>query len=142
MKNNYRYYIGIDTGTNTGFAVWDLIDKQFVAIKTYKIDEAMEHVLLLHNIIGLSKIFVRFEDARLRKWFGKAGREQLQGAGSIKRDCVIWEDFLTRKGIAFEAVAPKNNRTKLTAEAFKKITGSKGKTSEHARDAAMLVFNS
>jgi hypothetical protein len=142
MKNNYRYYIGIDTGTNTGFAVWDLIDKQFVAIKTYKIDEAMERVLSFHNITGLSKIFVRFEDARLRKWFGKAGREQLQGAGSIKRDCVIWEDFLTRKGIPFEAVAPKNNRTKLSAKQFKMITGYEGKTSEHARDAAMLVFNS
>jgi hypothetical protein len=86
------------------------------------------------------KIFVRFEDARLRKWFGNAGREKLQGAGSIKRDCVIWNDFLTRKQIPFEAVAPKNNKTKLSSKAFKEITKYEGKTSEHSRDAAMLVF--
>lgn len=143
MKDNkYWIYIGIDTGTYTGVAVWNVVDKCFYSITTLKIDEAMEYVLGLHRVIPLSRIFVRFEDARLRKWFGKAGKEQLQGAGSIKRDCTIWGDFLTRKGIPFEAVAPKNNRTKLNAKQFKMITGYEGKTTEHSRDAAMLVFNS
>jgi hypothetical protein len=77
--------------------LWNVVDKCFYSITTLKIDEAMEYVLELHRVIPLSRIFVRFEDARLRKWFGKAGKEQLQGAGSIKRDCTIWEDFLTRK---------------------------------------------
>ncbi len=63
-----------------------------------------------------------------------------QGAGSVKRDCKIWEDFLTDLDIPFEMVAPRKGMTKYSAAAFKKLTGYEGKTSEHARDAAMLVF--
>ena len=130
-------YIGIDTGTHTGVAIWDSKDRCFKNIQTVAIDEAFEIVLFYRDNYG---VFVKFEDARLRKWYGNSGREKLQGAGSIKRDCVIWEDFLKRKGIQYEAVAPKNNTTKLSKEAFKNITKYKGKTSEHSRDAAMLVF--
>lgn len=87
------------------------------------------------------KILVRFEDARLRTWFGKEkGPAQLQGAGSIKRDCQRWEEFLTYHAIPFEEIAPKNNRTKISAEEFKRLTGWQEKTNEHGRDAAMLVF--
>ena len=83
---------------------------------------------------------VRLEDARKRKWFGDSGRERLQGAGSVKRDCVIWEEFLNDRKIPYMLIAPKNNSTKLSAESFKKITGYSGRTNEHTRDAAMLVF--
>lgn len=85
-------------------------------------------------------IFVRFEDARKRKWFGAKGVEALQGAGSVKRDATVWQDFLQDLCIPYEAVAPKNNKTKITADYFRKVTGWEGRTSEHARDAAMLVF--
>lgn len=140
-KQNMRTHcIGIDTGTNVGLAIWDCKDQQLVTITTLKIHKALSLVEEQHRIYGDS-LFVRFEDARLRKWYGDAGREKLQGAGSIKRDCIIWQEFLTDKGIRFEAVAPKNNMTKLTDERFKKLTGWKGRTSEHGRDAAMLVFN-
>jgi hypothetical protein len=37
-------------------------------------------------------------------------------------------------------VAPKNAITKMKAEYFRQLTGYKGKTSEHGRDAAMLVY--
>jgi hypothetical protein len=131
-------YIGIDTGKTTGFAVWDDKHTMLLAVETYAIHGAMEEVLRYRSLTG--SIFVRFEDARKRNWFGKAGREQLQGAGSIKRDCTIWEDFLTDKNIPFEAVAPSRNITKLSAEQFKRITGWRNKTNEHSRDAAMLVF--
>lgn len=134
------YYIGIDTGTDTGFAEWDCNAQKLISVRTLKMHEALTLVKNLHDLHG-ENLFVRFEDARLRKWYGNAGREKLQGAGSIKRDCVIWQEFLTDKGIRFEAVAPKNNTTKLTDERFKKLTGWLGRTSEHGRDAAMLVFN-
>ena len=43
----------------------------------------------------------------------------------------------------FDMVAPKQQMgfTKLTSAAFRKLTHYDGTTSEHARDAAMLVFN-
>ena len=133
-------YIGIDTGKNTGFAVWNAQTREFEKVETLLIHWAMREVLTYQNLYN-GKIKVRFEDARKRVWFGRdKGAAQLQGAGSIKRDCTIWEDFLSDNYIDFEAVAPKNNITKLSAEMFKKLTHWQGRTSEHARDAAMLVF--
>lgn len=131
--------IGIDSGVNTGLAVWDAAEKALIDVKTVKIHKAMEIVLTTHEL-NPDKVFVRVEDARKRKWFGKAGREQLQGAGSIKRDAAIWEDFLTDHKIPFEMVAPKNNKTKVNADHFKRLTGWKERTNEHARDAAFLCF--
>ena len=130
--------VGLDTGTHTGFAVWDKDKKVLTELSTLKIHRAMERV---RELSVSDEIVVYFEDARLRTWFGNAGREALQGAGSVKRDCSIWEDYLTDLGVEFHPVAPKNNATKLNAAFFEKITGWKGRTSEHARDAAMLVFN-
>jgi hypothetical protein len=135
----YRYYIGIDTGTTTGFALWDAKEKRFLIVESMKIHEAMMQITALSND-ELAMTMIRVEDARKRKWFGNSGREQLQGAGSIKRDAVIWEDFLIDLKANFQMVAPKNNKTKLDAESFKRITGWKESTNVHCRDGAMLVF--
>ena len=69
------------------------------------------------------------------------GQGGIAGGGSIggSRDATR-EDFLTDKKIPFEMVAPSRNSTKLSAEVFKRLTGWQGRTSEHSRDAAMLVF--
>ena len=64
-----------------------------------------------------------------------------QGTGSVKRDCNIWEEFLKDCKIPYEAVPPCRNVTKTTAASFARITKWKGRTSEHSRDAAMLVWN-
>ena len=136
-------YIGIDTGVHTGIAVWDSEKGKFVYLDTLKIHEALNIVSsYAYKDIPLC---VRFEDARQRKWIpfaknmtGELGRAQ--GAGYVKAHCQIWEDFLRDKAIPFEMIAPRRNVTKLTAEQFERITGYKGRTSEHARDAAMLVY--
>jgi len=132
----YRYIICIDPGVNTGYAIWDNADKRFIIIDTASIHLVMDVVKKRNGITTL----VRVEDARKRKWFGNAGREKLQGVGSIKRDCKIWEDFLIELGIKFELVAPKNNKTKLSADNFNKLTKWDKRTSQHARDAAMLAY--
>ena len=36
--------------------------------------------------------------------------------------------------------APKDNKTKLNADQFSRITKWEGRTNEHGRDAAMLIF--
>jgi len=136
----HKYIIGIDPGTKTGLAVWDCEKKQFKNIDSMKIHEAMTEVMYWHKYAIVLPILVRFEDARLRKWFGKNSNEKQQGAGSIKRDCAIWEDFLRDSVIDFQLVAPKDIKTKMTAAAFRNLTGWKGVTNEHGRDAAMLVF--
>ena len=127
-------YIGIDPGVNTGVAIWDSGQQKLLQVTSMKILEAM--TLIRQYPIKI----VYIEDARQRTWFGSKGREVLQGAGSIKRDCQIWEDFLNDNKIAYYWVAPKDNRTKLSSAQFKVYTGYTGKTNEHGRDSAMLVF--
>jgi hypothetical protein len=135
----FKYIIGIDPGVNTGVCVWITETRCIRHLSDAKIHDAMEIVKWFkENNPG--DVFVRVEDARKRTWFGKAGPGQLQGAGSIKRDCKIWEDFLESMHIEFEMVAPKNNITKLDAKRFKMISKYDGRTTEHSRDAAMLVI--
>lgn len=138
--------VGIDTGVNTGFAVWSTESRQLTIVTTLPIHQALIWVKGFAERCAKEheEIKVYFEDARLRKWYGthtaKQDRDKLQGAGSVKRDSKIWEDALTEWGIPFETIAPKNNWTKMTANMFAALTGWKGRTNEHSRDAAMLVF--
>ncbi len=138
-------YIGIDTGVSTGVAIWNSKTKAFVLIETMPIHKAMDAVfqwvITWNNKTDGKNIKVRVEDARQRTGLKFIGKERLQGAGSIKRDAKIWEDFLTDIGCEFDMVAPHNNRTKVKDKPFKDMTGWEGRTSEHSRDAAMLVYN-
>lgn len=136
-STEYDYLIGIDTGVNTGWAMWDKKVRKLVRVDCLMLHEALEQLGELHKV---HKIFVRFEDARLRKWFGKSGKERWQGAGSVKRDAKMLEDYLKAKGIPYEAVAPASNKTKITHKYFCQLTGWNGRTNEHGRDAGMLVF--
>lgn len=134
-------YIGIDTGSHTGFAVWSSELQKFLCIETLKIHQAMAEI----SKYGINNVKVIFEDARKRKWIPRERdfaqvKGRAMGAGSVKRDCTIWEEFLRDKGIDFEAIPPRKGLTKLSAEQFRQLTKWKRRTSEHSRDAAMLVF--
>ena len=138
-------YIGIDTGANTGFAVWDTYTQTFERIDCLKIHVAMEAVKTVIAQNPQTQVVVRFEDARQRRWIPdthdirrEMGRRQ--GAGSVKRDSQIWEDFLSDSRITFEMRAPKHNATKMNADVFKAVTKWPKRTNSHERDAAMLVF--
>ena len=134
-------YIGIDPGTHTGVAIWDNKQQDFVELETLPIHQALIKVMMWRDRIG-HDLQVVFEDARQRTWFGrdKNTNAKLQGAGSIKRDCSIWEDFCKDYQIPFLAVPPVKGGTKLREADFKTISGWQGRTSNHARDAAMLVI--
>jgi hypothetical protein len=135
-----RYWIGIDPGTKTGLAVWDAYNKRFECIGSMLIHKAMLYVKQFAFEHGHDNVIVRLEDARKRTWFGDTGKERMKGAGSIERDCSIWQDFLDDNKIQYMLVHPKNVRTKLPAMTFQKITGWKEQTNEHSRDAAMMVY--
>lgn len=132
------YAIGIDTGTKTGFAVKNMETGKFERIETLQLHLAFD---LAKKYIEDNKDDVCFvvEDARKRRWFGNAGREKLQGVGSVKRDCSAWEEFLTYYGAIVRFEPPKARKTKVPVEVWQRATGWTGRTSEHARDAAMLV---
>lgn len=143
MKDMTGFYIGIDTGRNTGFAVWD--GSSFRELDTRPLHRALFAVRDYAREWGPESVTIYIEDARLRKWIPKETnrseyRGKLMGAGSVKRDATIWEEFCEDYGIQLVLVPPKYNTTKLAPQVFARITGYKGRTSEHARDAAMLVF--
>lgn len=134
-------YIGIDPGTHTGVAVWDTREGRFLSLETMPIHRAMDLVRMARD--DNEQVTVIFEDARQRKWYGRTESEvkrKIQGAGSVKRDCAIWEDFLADSDIPFLTVKPGRVSTKVSPSWFKTVTGWEGRCSEHARDAAMLVF--
>ncbi|WP_223091285.1 hypothetical protein [Zunongwangia sp. SCSIO 43204] len=134
--------IGIDPGVKTGVGA---IDGKNKVVGSMPIHQAMQFVsdIADKNL----PIHIRVEDARLRKWFGNNAKAKQQGAGSVKRDCKIWEDFLsdikatTNSDISFEMVHPVKGGTKINAKMFQQITGIQKRTSEHARDAYMLIHN-
>lgn len=141
-------YIGIDTGTHTGFAVWDNRKRMLIDVTSLPIHKAMERVKAYAELekSGGERVVVRVEDPRQRTWFGTERmsrdeeRKKLQGVGSVKRDASIWDDFLKDLGVRYEMVAPRRNITKVNAERFKAYTGWSKKTNEHGRDAAGLVL--
>lgn len=139
------YCIGIDPGVHTGIAVWVSGAQTFTILDTVKIHEALRIVHFYTRPDLLPQTHVYIEDARQRQWLPRERnaseyRGKLIGAGSVKRDCTIWEDALTDWGVPFTMVPPRAGATKWDADTFARITGYKGRTSNHARDAAVLVF--
>lgn len=132
------YHIGIDPGVNTGIAVWESTSKTFELLVTTSILDAMK-TLEIYTVFHSCKFYI--EDPNKRKWFGESGRERLQGAGSIKRDFSIWMEWFKEMKVEPIKIAPKNNKTKLDSKQFEKLTNHKGRTNQHNRDAAMLVFS-
>ncbi|PXX26265.1 hypothetical protein C7967_11526 [Thalassospira sp. 11-3] len=142
-------YIGIDPGVETGVG-YRLPKNANVGVKTLKIHNAM--ALVNYLVRENDRVHVRIEDARKRKWFGGKGKNdqkqidaKKQGAGSVKRDCSIWEAYLDDlqkehpQKLTFEMLHPVKDGTKYTSRLFVSITGIQGRTSSHARDAYMLI---
>ena len=136
-----KILIGIDTGVHTGFAVaFDHGEGgELQRVESLSITQAMQCVLEYEDEHDLKDITLYIEDARLRTWF-TGGREKAQGVGSVKRDAQIWEDWCKEQGINYKMIHPASNATKKKAVDFTRMTGWIGRTNEHARDAAMLVF--
>lgn len=146
--SDFRYAIGIDPGTSTGVAVWHRTEKRFMAIKTMPIHRAMEFVACHCEDEPLTVVLV--EDARkitLPKHLQRHDSHKYsQGVGSVKRDCSIWENFLTDMKIPFVMKDPRTQKKKVDKAAFSAMTGWKRddggaiNTSSHGRDAAMMVW--
>lgn len=129
---------GIDPGVTTGLATL-FLDSQgarVFRVSSSTILSAMDSIL---KITEKNRSFVVLEDARLRTWFGHTGPERWQGAGSIKRDCQIWEEFLQIHEIPFLLIPPMHNKTKMTSAEMAKYTGI-NRSNQHERDAAALLL--
>ena len=129
--------VGLDPGTVTGVSRYSAIDRRLLHVGSMQLHQAMECILQTEQ-----PRLVVFEDARHHRVFAGADNrtQRLQGVGSIKRDCAIWQEFLTDKRIPYVTRRPSSKRTKVPDYLFKLQTGWEGRTNNHGRDAAMLVF--
>lgn len=134
--------VGIDPGVRTGIGIYDCDEGKLLSCHTVQIHEAFN---MINNLSTKFDVFVVAEDARKRKWFGKRTIGKTQGAGAIKLQSKQWEDFLAsklkqREILGYRMIHPLAGGTKMNESMFWRITGYTGRTSEHARDASMLVF--
>ena len=136
-------YCGIDPGVHTGLAIWDSDAHRFAEIVTASIVGAMNIVRQYAD--GGRDVRLVVEDARKRTWIPREQnlsqfKGRAMGAGSVKRDCAIWEEFAEYHALPIQLLPPRKGLTKWDSDAFARVTGWKGRTSNHARDAAILVF--
>lgn len=136
--------VGVDPGVNSGVAVWSCHSKKFLILSTGKAVEAEHYIKTLWDDLRSQgkTLMVYVEDVRslrLPKHLQNPGRTK--GAGSVGRDVQRFLDFLEYNGIPHQAakLSPKEFRSGDGAW-FKAKTGYEGRTSEHARSAAGLVW--
>ena len=152
-----RFYIGIDPGRKTGFAVWDSSDKKLCVVKTFsfwQVADELEEIsstFLIHApepcALDVLPTVVIEDPSKNKPTFFRKGMTQRemqkisQNVGANKEHGLLMIDRAESLGFEVIRVRPySKTQTKLKADTFKKITGYQGRTSEHARDAAMLVF--
>lgn len=145
----YQYYIGIDGGSHTGLAIWDGIHKEFVDIETSTFWEALERI---RNFFPNNTLIVIEDPNQIKPTFPRNGalspgkRDRIsQNVGSVKRETELLAQGLERLGYNVRRVRPgpraiTYRKGKPDARTFKRITKYPGRTSQHGRDAALLVY--
>jgi hypothetical protein len=120
--------------------MWDGNAKCFTEIKTVKIHQAME---MMAELVADQPATIYVEDPRkikLPRELQRKGHAADQGVGSIRRDANIWDDFLKDLKADYHMVWNPRGIRKLSSQKFKELTKWEGRTTEHGRDAAMLVW--
>lgn len=141
-----KILIGIDPGVKTGLGFITSQNKDCESMPIHKAMKKIESICSMNKALDKPlEVLVVVEDARKRKWFGNNSNAKAQGAGSVKRDCKIWEDYLIElsgKDLiqGFSMVHPMKGATKLSHKEFQLKTGFTKRTNEHARDAFMLIW--
>jgi len=133
-----KFLIGIDPGKDTGFAVYDTDEKAFVLCKKYSFWEAIEK-LAYYKTFG----FLAYVELPKTKhvWHSGAKNQNAKNrtavnVGSVIREAELIVEWLEREEVEHKTVAPKG---KVNDAVFRKLTGWPGRTSQHARDAGMLL---
>lgn len=144
-------HVGIDPGLHTCVCAWDSKLRKIVYISTLNFWETIEYFEYLKHVNdNLDGVLVFIENSKLNKpTFVKAGGDTAKkiqkisrNVGSNQRESELLIQGVRRLGFKVVEVKPTGQqgaKRKWTSEYFQKITGI-NKSSQHARDAAMLVF--
>jgi len=142
--------IGIDP--DKGWAVWNTESRKFVEIQTVNFWEIINKLQIWGT--GFRKVKVYCEDPSQNRpvWIKipdikdpvkreLAEKKAAQNVGENKAKAKLIVEYCEKAGIEVIKQKPsKKSKTKMKAPEFEFLTGWKGRTSEHGRDAAMLVW--
>lgn len=131
--------IGIDPGIVSGFAIYETNQKALTEVTSVKLFKLFELLKWQHYN---EEVAVYIEDPHTWKPFGKMvhNASVLQGAGAVKQTFNHIVELMDHLKIPYFKTKLQGSMKKTKADYFNKITGWEGKTNEHGRDAAMLVF--
>lgn len=148
MKN---IYIGIDP--DKGWAEWDADAQKFIAVDTVnfweiesrlqKISELAEEEYQIKIFIEAPQhnapVFLKPNRPNAMREFIRIAQNVGENKGKAKLLVQRCQKLFGRHNV-IEMTPNKKSATKWTDERFKAQTGWQPRTSEHGRDAAMLVF--
>lgn len=139
-----KVFIGIDPGVSCGFALYKPATG-YLWLETFTFWELIQQ--LTSHVFNEPRPVVYIEDPRGNKpvFFRgltiKKNNRVAQNVGSNKRDAALIIEWCRDHGFEVVTVTPNSRSlTKLTAEQFNKMTGYEGRSSQHARDAACIVW--
>jgi hypothetical protein len=139
-----RFAIGIDPGKQTGLAIYDRKDGKLVEVRTDDFWGVYGYVTLhdtdrVEVVIENPALIKRPMYSRLNKVQGASVRENMASKiGENRREAELLIEGLRQRGFTVKEVKP--TQTKMDADEFKRLTKYQGKTNQHVRDAAMLVY--
>lgn len=148
---SHIYLIGLDPGKSTGFCLYDKTAKIIIKLCTLEFWEIFDIEAEIWKHVAKGKISFVIENSSLNKpTFAKAGdgkeltRQKIsRNVGMNQRESVLLIEGIRRLGYEVKEVTPSKKSAytgKITVPMFKAMTGWKGSSSQHARDAAMLVI--
>lgn len=137
--------MGIDPGEHTGVALYE--SGQLKALSEVQPEDVPQMLADHAHMVAL----VVFEDSRLESkvWsaYGSiAQREKIsRNVGQIDSWCRLIEHNCAKLGIPCHGISPRDKSgsktgAKVNALDFKRMTGWKGPSNEHKRDAAMVAW--
>ena len=145
--------IGIDPGANTGFCVFNTKTRQIQTIGTTDFWSFIDFIQGLVNYCKennhnpVDELLFVIENPNLNKpvftkrYDAKSVNSLLkvaQNVGENKRDAKLLISYIKKLGFKVREIKPVTS--KWDEPLFRRITKYQGSTSEHARDAAKLVY--
>jgi len=141
MNARKRFLIGLDGGVNTGFALYDRQTRQLTDVRTMTFWSAYDYITSMRT----DNVEIIIEAPQLiRPTFSHGENERRKrekiasNVGSVKRESALLAEGLRLRG--FTVTETKPDSAKWSNEYFQRITKWTGRTSQHGRDAARLVF--
>jgi len=154
---DYNIMIGVDPGSITGVCVWDPDRQKILDMQSMSHIEFIEWIIIGNEVYDMvvaienpnlnQPVFMTKEEKDLIKGCGEFQAKDIalrillrraQNIGMNKQIAKTLMEFMESKGINFVPIRP--FRKKMDAEQFKNLTKWEGRTNQHNRDAARLVF--